>query len=96
MYRYAPDVVPVCVEPMYEMTHKLLSVVVGEELLQLKAPVVSSFEDAVLHQRLAHVAPPRVQIPSVVGRSGIDQDVQTVHAETPREGGGVMKREEVR
>lgn len=41
------------------------------------------FQDAVLQQRLAHVASPRIQMPSVVRRSWIDQDVQTVHAETP-------------
>ena len=69
-------------------THKLLSVVVGEELLQLQAPVVSSLEDAVLQQRLTHVAAPRVQIPRVVRRPGVHQDVQTVHAETPGERGG--------
>ena len=68
-----------------------MSFVVGEELLQLEAPVVPSLQDAVLQQRLAHVAAPRVQIPSVVRRSGVDQDVQTVDAETPG-GGGERER----
>lgn len=68
------------------MTYKLLSIVVGEELLQLEAPVVAPLQDAVLQQRLTHVAPPRVQVPSVVGSTGVNQDVQAVHAEAP-EGG---------
>lgn len=65
------------------LTYKLLPVVVGEELLQLKAPVVSLSEDAVVLQRLAHVAPPRVQMTGTVRRSRIHQNVQTVHTETP-------------
>lgn len=65
-------------------THKLLSVVVDEELLQLQAPVVAALEDAVLLHRLAHVAPPRVQVPRAVGRARAHQDVQAVHTETPK------------
>ena len=76
----------------HKVTHKLLSVVVGEEPLQLEAPVVPSLQDAVLQQRLAHVASPRVQIASVVRRAGIDQDVQTVHTETPAGGGEEVSR----
>lgn len=64
-------------------THKFLSVIISEELLQLQIPVVSAFKDAVLHQRLAHVASPRVKIPSVVRRSRVNQNVQTVYAEAP-------------
>lgn len=70
------------------MTYELLSVVVGEELLQLEAPVVAPLQDTVLQQRLAHVAPPRVQVAGVVGRTGVNQDVQAVHAEAPEGGAG--------
>lgn len=66
-----------------EVTHKLLSIVIGEELLQLDIPVMPPFEDAILQRWLTHVAPPRVKIPSIVRSSGIDQEVKTVHTETP-------------
>lgn len=68
------------------VTYKLLAIVIGKEFLQLEVPVMATFKDAIWQQRLAHVASPGVLITSIVRRSGVNQDVQAVHAETPGPG----------
>lgn len=47
-------------------TYELLSIVIGEELLQLEAPVVAPSQDTILLRWLAHVAAPRVQVAGAV------------------------------
>lgn len=57
--------------------------VVGEEKLEARRPVVSAPEDSKHTLTAAHVAVPRVLVYGSLGRAGTNQEIYTLHTEAP-------------
>lgn len=64
------------------ITHKLHGAVVGEQVLNADAPVLSGDQSTVGAMRLTQVADPRVQQLQGIKRPLTDKDVETVGAIT--------------
>lgn len=77
-------------------THKLLSVVAGEEVLKPGAPVRPAVEHANGLHRLAHITVPRIEGAGLIRCPSAHQDIQAVDAEAPAGStvAGVKKRTE--
>lgn len=65
------------------MTHKILVVIVCEEVLQAAGPVAAAAQQTEHAFLAAHVAVPRVLFDGGVRRPLADEQVHTLHAETP-------------
>lgn len=64
-------------------THKILIVVLGEEVLQAAGPVAAPAQQAKCPLLAAHVAVPRVLFDGGVRRPLAHQQVHTLYAEAP-------------
>lgn len=65
------------------MTHKILVMIVCEEVLQTAGPVAAAAQQTEHAFLAAHVAVPRVLFDGGVRRPLTDEQVDTLHAETP-------------
>lgn len=68
--------------------HKVLVVVIGEEVLQAAGPVRAPLQQAQRALWTAHVAVPRVLLDGSVGSSRTNEEVHALYAEAPERNTG--------
>lgn len=64
-------------------THKILIMIISKEMLETAGPVSATLEQAKHTLLTAHVAVPRVLFDGCDGRSVTNEEVNTLHTETP-------------